>query len=123
MAGISDFISGAPTSGSKIETFKKKSCGKSKQEVRKLEEEMLKPEKLKPYIGKKSFADGVKDKSCKIFFNDEEDWDLFNKYFQISVYVEPSVANIKLLIDFLHAMEEGQVNYDTKSRKFTFTDV
>ena len=122
MAGISDFISGAPSSGNKVETFKKKSCGKSKKEIRKLEQEIFPPEKLKPYVGDKSTANGVKDMSCKIFFNTEEEWEMFNKYFRVSMYVQPSVADIKLLIDFLKFMDEGNVVYDAKKRQFIMSE-
>lgn len=121
MMGINKFL-GKETSN-KVAQFQKEKKGKSGPEVRKLEEQLLKPDKIPPYAGKQpptSAKDPLSVRTVKMVLSNKDDLLLFKKYFPVLMYVEPCITKIDLLLDFLQELENGKIYYDKKTRQFTY---
>lgn len=93
--------------------------GKSNEECREIELNLFPPEKLPPYTGKKSLKCSLGTRTVKLIFPNEEELELFGKYFKILTYVENNVPNIKMLMDLIHSLESGELEYDKEGRKFS----
>lgn len=118
MSSISDFLS-KNARPDRIAQFEKMSAGKSKQEVREMEMEMLEPEPIPEYMGEELRYILNSEFAVKFLFKDQEEMDFFGKFVKIAVYHERSITNIKIILDLFHAIEKGEISYDKKTGKFT----
>lgn len=110
---------------SRVERFLKLAKGRDKEDVRKLEMTLLKPESMRPYTGK---APGRGDYSpmvklaLKVIFHSRESFQLFEKHFLIS---RPkgleaslrSVESLEKLIALVEALDRGIIEYDKENKK------
>lgn len=65
--------------------FAKQVEGKTEEEKRKIEMAMLKPEKLKPYVGETpKYLNTLDEMSINIVFSNREQYNLFQEFFIIS---------------------------------------
>lgn len=109
MAGIERFL-GKSTGENKVERFERLSRGKSKEEVRELEQKMLVPTKLPPVTSPKTM-DRLHELGVRIVFPDTDAMELFKRHFKVLTYVENNVPNIKLLLLLLKELDEGRIIY------------
>lgn len=118
---IDDFLS-KKARPDRVALFEKMSAGKSKEEVRKLEMEMLEPEPLPMYTGEEIRYIANSELSVRFVFKNEEEMELFGKYVPIATYLERSVTDIRIILDLFRSMESGKITYDKKTGKFCLTD-
>ena len=85
-------------------------------ETRKLEMALLKPEKLPPPPVKLERKDisPIQKHTVLIILKNDEDYELFSRYFKILSYKTPNVTDLKLLMALLRALEDGTIVYDDK---------
>ena len=118
MADLFEFLVGGDRSGSKLDKFNKELKGaKNDEDIRQLESDHLTPEVYSEYIGSKGVTDPIKDLVCKVAFKNKTDFDLFKKYFRVSRYFENNVSDLRLLIAFLKALDDGSVTWFDKTEK------
>ena len=119
MRRIDDFLSkGAKPD--KVAQFAKLSEGKTKEEIRSLEQNMFKPEALQENIGEQRRYIVNSEHTAKFVFRSKEDMDFFDKHIQISFYMERSITDIKIILDLFRAMDAGQISYDKKTGNFAW---
>jgi len=106
--GISDMISRE----NKVKKVDRLAKGKTKAERRKLEEHLLKPEKIKVYGGNKSQVDSLAGLKILLMFHKEEEFDLFHKYFKVNEYSGKNVSNVDLLVLILKAFDRGSLLHE-----------
>jgi hypothetical protein len=106
----------------RIKLFEKMSIGKTKQEIRDLEMEMLEPEPLQQHIGEERRYVVNSEFSAKVVFRNQEDMDFFGRFIPITNYIEHSITELKIIFDLFRWMDAGGVSYDKKSGIFTVTD-
>lgn len=109
----------APTTRSQKFNQEVQNCS-SKREERDLEQSLLEPEKIRPYTGKAPTAAGPRENAVTIFLPNNSAVELLGKHFRVSTYVEKSISDPSLLLDFLELLENGEIGYDKKTRKFNF---
>lgn len=109
---ISKFMRGG--SKSKAEQFDAAARGKSKEEVRKLEQTMLQPGRLPPFTQPQTYKDALAERSVRVVFPTPESFTLFKKYFKVSTYIEQNVTDIKMLIELLEALDEGRLKIEER---------
>lgn len=107
---ITNFISGGK---SKVQSFEEQRRGKTKKEVRQLEQTMLVPDKLPPFTKPKTHKDSVTERSVRLVFPDQKSFDLFKKHFKVSTYKENNALDISLLIRLLEALDAGKIDVKT----------
>lgn len=107
---------------SKLARFMRLKQGKSKEEIRKLEMELLRPEKLQMRVGAKMRAvTTLEARSILLVFPTDTSVDLFKKYFKVSKYKGQSAHRIEMLIDFLQVINTGELVYDANKHTFART--
>lgn len=104
----------------RVKRFEKLASGKSKAEIRELEMALLKPEPTRDYVGEVSKFIPLGDRTLKIVLPNTESYQLLGKYFKITQYIEKSIPNLNLLLDFLRWMDTGALTYDDKTRTFSY---
>lgn len=122
MSGIDKFL-GVNRHADTVKKFNKLSKGKSKEEVRSMEQQMFKPEPLPDFFGEESRFVIHGDYTLKMVIPNEETWNLIGRHFTITNFVEKSIAKIDMLVDFLKLLDSGEVTYDKKTRRFNFSKV
>ena len=97
---------------SKVKKLDRIAKGKTEAERRKLEEHLLKPEKLKAYGGDESQVDSLVGLKILLMFHTEEQFDLFHKYFKVNEYCGKNVSNVDLLLLVLKAFDKGSLLWE-----------
>lgn len=95
----------------------------SKEEKRKIEENLLLPDELPPYTKEEpSISSEVDGKSVLFVFGSEDDVELLSKHFRISNYKGKNIrsSNLNMMVDFLTALENKEIVYDKDRRKFKY---
>ena len=95
----------------KVEQFEKVAKGKSKEEVRIVEEHLLKPEVLSKYSGKKpKYRSELASRTALIVFKNKAQQDLIGEIFSIreSVNSEIYVTDISLLEIIARGVKDGK---------------
>jgi len=95
----------------------------TKEERREREEKLLVPEEIPPYTKEKALSlDDVSNKKVMLVFSTAEDVELLSKYFKISEYKGKNIrsSNINMFVDFLKALENGEISYDKERREFQY---
>jgi len=121
MTEIKDFF-GNGKGKSRIERFEALSDGKSQEEKRGLELQLLKPDKIPPHIHEKadkSKFSPITTRSVRMVFPDDESLELFKKHFSVSRHVEASLTDMDKLLAIIRLLDSGEVTYDKKSNKAT----
>lgn len=118
MAGIDSFL-GGDRHNERVKKFKNLSVGKSKEEIRELEMLLFKPDESTDYTGEVVRHNINSEFAVKLVFSSQEEWDLLNKYFVVGHYIEKSISKLKLLIDMLKALDNGQLSYNKKDGSFS----
>lgn len=119
MVGISELLGGQE---SKVVKFERLAKGKSLKERRKLEQTLLKPDKIKPYTGEKpgpQAKEPLLKSTIKFVFAKKEELALIKKHLPVSIHVEQSVSNHGLLIALIREVDEGRITYDKKTKLLT----
>ncbi len=126
MSGLQSFMDsgkggsrkGTSTRSKRFTKLKKKK--KTKEEVRKLEQNLLKPAPLPPYTGKDPDPkDDIEKRAVKIYFGSKKLYKLFTEHFKTTTYIENSCYEIDMLIAFLRAIKKGRLIYDKEKKRFT----
>ena len=109
----------------RVKRFAKLVKGKTAQEKRKLEEDLLKPSQLPKYTGPEPSAQGIEGRAVRMVFPDDESFDAFRRHFSVSTYQQNSISQkqIKPLLAFVRLLDKGVLTYDSKKDKYTFRDV
>lgn len=117
MSGIRDFVS----KDSRVDAFQKLRRDKKlkKKDLREIEKQLLKPDKLPDYTGPEPTAESIDKTSVKLVFLDGEEYKLFTKHFRVSSYIEKSCYHLDKLVAILRALEKGKIRYDEKKKKLT----
>lgn len=102
----------------RVEQFERLVEGKSKEERRKIEMEMLRPDPIPPYIGEERRYIVNSEHTVKFVFASQDEMDLFGKYIPIASYIEKSVTDLKIIFDLLNAIENGHIVYNKKNGTF-----
>jgi hypothetical protein len=119
MAGMSDLLGGQEA---KVDKYLRLADGKNAKQKRELEMNLLHPEKIKPYVGKKPSAtakEPLLKSTVKFVFTKEAEMALVQKLLPVSQHVEMSVSNHGLLIALLKEVDEGNITYDKKTKSVT----
>lgn len=113
---ITDFLDKKKT----ISKKKLESCN-SKEDRRKIEEQLYVPDELQPYTGELPEKKALSGKTVTLVFASEEDVKLLGKYFRVSEYQGNNIRpqNLKMLIDLLTSLETGRLEYDKENGTFT----
>ena len=105
----------------KFELAKKKCT--SKEGLRALEMQYLRPEKLQKTT-QVNHAASIDDRIIEVVFANEEDIQNFKQFFSVtsrrSLGVKQSLYRINLLLDFIAALKSGEISYDSETRKFKY---
>lgn len=104
----------------RVEQFERLVEGKSKEERRKIEMEMLGPDPIPPYIGEERRYIVNSEHTVKFVFASQDEMDLFGKYIPIASYIEKSVTDLKIIFDLLKGMDAGEITYEKKTGRFQF---
>jgi len=120
MADISKFIGRKSQQESIIEKFTKLIEGKSKEEIREIEMNLLKPEPIPFYNQKKDHKTNnpVHQKSITVTFSDVKYIDLWEKYFKISRNIKNNTYHVGFLIELFRLLEQGKLEYDEKKNRY-----
>ena len=102
----------------KMKQFENMTVGKSKEEIRQIEMEMLEPEPIPLYIGEERRYIVNSEHTVKFIFANQEEMDFFGKHIPIASYIEKSVTDLKMVFDLLHEIENGSILYNKKSGTF-----
>jgi len=94
----------------------KNTGNKSLEEQRQLEQDYLKPEHLRPYLGVNPSIDPIAKLTVKLVFPSEERLEQFKRHFRVAKYVEPSVTNIGVLCALLDELDTGRIAYDKNGK-------
>lgn len=120
--GISTFVTSQKSRLSRVERFEKERVGKTRKQVRALECALLSPEEIPPYSGRQPPLSAKKPlfvRSVKFVLPTTKDMELFRKHFNVSDYVETSVANPTFLLRILTALDIGELKYDKEKDTFS----
>lgn len=104
---------------SSVDRYNRLSKECSNEEKRKLEQKLLKPQKIPPYTGPRPIKNALDDLIIKAVFKNHNDLNLFKKYFKISNYLEQSVSDIQMIMDLLKRLEDGSLRYEKEKGTFT----
>lgn len=105
----------------KIKQFEAMTAGKSKEEIRQIEIEMLEPEPIPLYVGEEHRYIVNSEHTVKFIFANQDEMDFFGKHIPISSYIEKSVTDLKIVFDLLKEIENGSIIYNKKSGTFQLT--
>ena len=119
--GIEKFLS-KNARKDRVERFEELSKGKTKEEIREIEVALLRPDAIPDYVGELSRYALNQDTTVKLVFKTKEDMSLVGKYMNITAYIEPSISDIKIILDLFNALEEGRMKYNKKTGEFTFVE-
>jgi hypothetical protein len=119
MANIDSFLS-KKARPDRVKLFEQASNGKTKEEVREMEMQMLEPEPIPPYTGEEIRYIVNSEHTVKFVFPNQEAMDLFGKHIPITTYIEKSVTDLKIIFDLFRAIDAGTIVYDKKFGHFHF---
>lgn len=105
----------------KMKQFEAMTAGKSKEEIRQIEIEMLEPEPIPLYVGEEHRYIVNSEHTVKFIFANQDEMDFFGKHIPISSYIEKSVTDLKIVFDLLKEIENGSIIYNKKSGTFQLT--
>lgn len=116
--GIDDFLNKRKP---RVVAFGEIKQGKTKKEIRALEQKLLKPTVPVPCKSRHQFRKYELDnRTVLIVFSSDADFSLFKKHIKTSSYKKNSVSNTKMLLALLKEIDKGNVHYDSKSNKITY---
>lgn len=104
----------------KMKQFEAMTAGKSKEEIRQIEIEMLEPEPIPLYVGEEHRYIVNSEHTVKFIFANQDEMDFFGKHIPISSYIEKSVTDLKIIFDLLKGMDAGEITYEKKTGRFQF---
>lgn len=107
----------------KIEPFTIACIGKTKEEKRLLEQQMLKPAILPPFSKKKKISSAIENRTVRLVFSDKDSFNLFTKHFSILKAGGNNIRNLDLLIAVLQELESGRMQYESSTGKITFINL
>jgi hypothetical protein len=116
--GIEKFLS-KNAREDRVDKFERLSKDQPKEVVREMEAALLKPDEIPDYIGEVKKYAANSDTTIKLVFGSQEDLELIGRNFNIKYYIEPCIADIKMLLDLCKAIEAGEIAYDRKSGSFS----
>jgi hypothetical protein len=119
VAKIDDFL-GKNSRPDRLKQFEKLSAGKTKEEIRILEMELLEPEPIQQHIGEERRYVVNSEHSVKMVFKSKEEMDFFGRFIPIAEFKEKSITDIKIILDLFLAIDSGTVSYDKKTGNFVF---
>lgn len=93
-------------------------------EKRKLEMEMLKPEKLPHYTGKLpgiEAATPVQSRTVKVVLRTDEEFHQVKEHFGLRNYVEQNIKDVDKLVALLNALDDRTIIYDAETKTIRST--
>ena len=102
----------------KVDKFARESQGLSKEALRILETQLLKPDKLPPITEKVEYLTPLRRDYVKLKFRVHHDFDLFSRHFKVLTYVETNVTDLTKLLAILNALEEGVIHYEVVEEQY-----
>lgn len=117
--GIEQFIKSSGKS--RVEQFEKEAVGKSKEELRILETQLLKPAKLPPNILEKSAKNDLEARTVTLVFSDTAAFELFSKHFVVLKAGGHNLgkAAMQLLMSLVNELESGRIKYEAETGNIT----
>jgi len=97
------------------------SQGKTKEEVRNLEMNLLVPEPIQEHIGESLRYVVNSEHTAKIVFKTQEDMDFWGKHIPITNYIERSITELDMIFALFRWIDSGKVVYNKKTKDFTIT--
>lgn len=124
MAGITKFIDKAKRSHdeSRGRHFEKLIKGKSKEEIRKIEQALLKPKPIDSYKGPKSGKSVFDKKSITITFPNGEYIKKLGKFMRVNTYMKNNTYDTGFLIELIELMEQGRLRWNKRQGCFYFKE-
>lgn len=99
--------------------------GMSKEQAREVEQRLLRPPSLLSYDGETPEGiDPLAKQRVMIVFKSARDVALLVKHFKVNTYAGLNITggkNIRKLLDFLRALDDRTLHYDSDTRKFSTT--
>lgn len=122
--GITEYLGGKRSHEADIiDRFQqKKGAAQTKEEVRSVEEALLKPVKLQSYLGATPGVGPIERRTLKIIFASEDDLATFGNHFAVSHYKENNVRDISLLNAFIQCLEEGSLAWNENEKRIEFVN-
>lgn len=117
MSGIKNFLGKGE---SRVKKARKILKGKSKKERRKIEQHLLKPERIPEYTGELPKKGPIERRTIEIICKTETDVDIIRRHFKVSEYKRLNIRNITLLMKFLDALDEGSLQYEKEEENLYF---
>lgn len=117
MADISKFIGGGSREEKKTEKFKKLSKGKSKKEIRELEQKILTPSPIPKYKGKKPRTSDADKRKLLIYFRSLSEFDLFKKHIGVNDYQGANTRDLDMIMAFIECIDNGSIKWNPKTKK------
>lgn len=122
--GITEFITRRKVSHDTIraENFDSLVKDKSIEEVREIEQSLLKPKPISKYIGPKSGPSPFIKRSIMVSFPHKEHIERLGKFLKVSTYIQNNTYDVDLIIELIRLMEEGRLHWNKRVKKFYFKE-
>lgn len=91
----------------------------NKQEQRLVEERFLQPEKIPAYTGPSPILKEIHTNTVKIMFRTTEEMEAFSRQFRVSGQKELFVNDIRPIMAFVTALENGSLVYEKEHDTIT----
>ena len=119
MDDITKFVSDKSREETMIHQFFRlaEQCG-TKQEMRDLEQALLKPVPLAPYKGTEIGRTEFKARSLIMAFPSKDHIDRLKPYMRINSYKDNNTWDVDMFVEMINLLERGRLTFDSKKKKF-----
>lgn len=114
---ISDELGLGDRETSAVKRFHEQTKGKSRAETRYLEQQLLKAQPIKKYLGRKAKKSDLDRRTLKVVFATEEDINRLGEsgLMKINYYLGYNSYDVDLLLSIAALFEKGAFKYDQKT--------
>ena len=105
---------------SRVERYLRLSKNLTKKERRCLEQQLLKPEGIPPFVGHRATHTSVDDRSVKIIFESDEDFELFRRFFRVNSYKGQNTRDVDIIVALVEALDRGSLEYNATDKTLDF---
>lgn len=119
---MSEFLGVKNREGKLIRKYEQLIKGKTNEEKREIELQLLKPDVLPPYTGPKVNRGPLGKRTVKFFFPSNSDVELLAHHVKINNYVELNTYDTDLIMRFVELLEEGTLRYDKNIKRIIFVN-
>ena len=117
---IFDAIGARSRSSVQAQRIEELSFGKTNEEKRELERQLLKPDRIQPYTGTIPGQGPVEQRTLKMIFNSMGEMELFSKHFKVSNYKGANTRDVDILMAFVMALESGVLEFNHEDGNLYF---